>query len=358
MARRTPTEAWPVLRQLGGDLLGRGHAARSRHDRRARPPARATADRVVDSVCPYCAVGCAQKVYVKDEKVVQIEGDDDSPVSRGRLCPKGSATLQLTTGDSREHFVLHRRPFSTAWERLDLDTAMSMVADRLVAARADGWQDVDDDGHRLNRTMGVASLGGATLDNEENYLIKKLFTGLGIVQMENQARVCHSSTVVALGTTFGRGGSTTCAAGPAARRLHRHRGQQLRRGPPGRVPVGDGGQAPRRPKIIHVDPRFTRTSAVADKHVPIRAGSDIALLGGRHQLRARGPRRVVPRVRAALHERRHPGPRGLPGHRGARRGVLRPRGRARAPRPAWQYDEVSWQYDGSVVAVQPPAAAT
>jgi formate dehydrogenase major subunit len=276
--RRTPTDAWPVLRQLRGDLLGRGRAARSRTTDELAPRT-STADRVVDSVCPYCAVGCGQKVFVKDERVVQIEGDPDSPVSRGRLCPKGSATLQLTTGSSREHFVLYRKPFGTGWERLDLDTALSMVADRLIGSRARGWQDVDDDGHRLNRTMGVASLGGATLDNEENYLIKKLFTGLGIVQIENQARVCHSSTVVALGTTFGRGGSTTslqdlqhadCIVIEGSNFAEAH-------------PVGFQWVMEaklRGAKIIHVDPRFTRTTAVADKHIPLRVGTDIALLGG------------------------------------------------------------------------------
>ena len=148
----------------------------------------ATADRVVQSVCPYCAVGCGQKVFVKDEKVVQIEGDPDSPVSRGRLCPKGSASLQLTTAGSRQYKVRYRRPFGTEFEDLDLDTAMDMIADRVLAARRQGWQwDVDDD--RTRRTLGFASLGGATLDNEENYLIKKLFTALGAIQIENQARI-------------------------------------------------------------------------------------------------------------------------------------------------------------------------
>ena len=121
-------------------------------------------------------------------KVVQIEGDPDSPVSRGRLCPKGSASLQLTTGGSRQYRVKYRRPFGTKWEDLDLDTAMDMIADRVLAARRHGWQ-WDVDGNRTRRTLGFASLGGATLDNEENYLIKKLFTALGAIQIENQARI-------------------------------------------------------------------------------------------------------------------------------------------------------------------------
>jgi formate dehydrogenase major subunit len=148
----------------------------------------ATADRVVKSVCPYCAVGCGQNVYVKDDRVVQIEGDPDSPVSRGRLCPKGSASLQLTTGAARRYEVLYRPPHASDWQPLDLDTAMDMVADRVIATRRQTWQ-WEHEGKRVRRTMGIASLGGATLDNEENYLMKKLYTALGAVQIENQARI-------------------------------------------------------------------------------------------------------------------------------------------------------------------------
>jgi formate dehydrogenase major subunit len=143
---------------------------------------------VVKSVCPYCAVGCGQNVYVKSAKVVQIEGDPDSPVSRGRLCPKGSASLQLTTGSARRYEVLYRRPHGTDWEVLPLDRAMDMIADRVIETRRQGWQ-WEVEGQRTRRTMGFASLGGATLDNEENYLIKKLFTALGAIQIENQARI-------------------------------------------------------------------------------------------------------------------------------------------------------------------------
>jgi formate dehydrogenase major subunit len=148
-----------------------------------------TADRVAKSVCPYCAVGCAQRVFVKDEKVVQIEGDPDSPVSRGRLCPKGSASKNLVTSPLRVDKVRYRRPFGTEWEDLDLETAMEMIADRVVQARKDTWQEFDEKDRRVRRTLGIASLGGATLDNEENYLIKKLFTAMGAIQIENQARI-------------------------------------------------------------------------------------------------------------------------------------------------------------------------
>ena len=181
--------SWPVLRQLAGsDPLGRGSAVQS--ERTASWTARTeTADKVVKSVCPYCAVGCGQRVYVKDAKVVQIEGDPDSPVSRGRLCPKGSASEQLVNSPRRQTQVLYRRPHATDWEPLDLETATDMIADRVVASRARTWQQADEHGRPLRRTMGIAALGGATLDNEENYLIKKLFTALGAIQIENQARI-------------------------------------------------------------------------------------------------------------------------------------------------------------------------
>jgi formate dehydrogenase major subunit len=179
----------PVLRQLSGDPLALGRAVRSPRSERLRPRT-ATADKVVASICPYCAVGCAQKVYVKDEQVVQIEGDPDSPISRGRLCPKGSASRQLVNAPTREYKVKYRRPHGTAWEDLSLDEAMNMIADRVIATRDLTWEDKGPDGvTKYHRTRGFASLGGATLDNEENYLIKKLFTALGAIQIENQARI-------------------------------------------------------------------------------------------------------------------------------------------------------------------------
>jgi formate dehydrogenase major subunit len=180
---------WPVVRQIrGSDKLGRGSAVKSKTttQRRARTTA---SDHIVKSVCPYCAVGCGQNVFVKDSKVVHIEGDPDSPVSRGRLCPKGSASLQLTTGPARRYDVLYRRPGGTDWEVLDLDTAMDMVAERVIKTRRETWQWEDENCARVRRTMGIASLGGATLDNEENYLMKKLYTALGAIQIENQARL-------------------------------------------------------------------------------------------------------------------------------------------------------------------------
>ncbi len=180
---------WPVLRQLkNGDVLGLGDSAAS--NRTETLAARTKqADKVVGSVCPYCAVGCGQLVYVKDEKIIDIEGDPASPISHGCLCPKGAATFQLVTGSHRVSDVLYRRPYGTEWEKIPLEQAMDMVAARIKKTRDAHWEDHDEKGHPLRRTMAIAHLGGATLDNEENYLIKKLFTGLGIVQIENQARI-------------------------------------------------------------------------------------------------------------------------------------------------------------------------
>ena len=181
--------AWPVLRQLtSGDRLGLKDAARSSRTESWRGRIE-DSDRVVRSICPYCAVGCGQRVFVKADEITQIEGDPDSPISRGRLCPKGAASRALVGSPRREYRVKYRRPYGSRWEDLSLDQAMDMIADRVIAARREHWEDRDDQGRPLNRTTAVASLGGATLDNEENYLIKKLFTALGIVQVENQARI-------------------------------------------------------------------------------------------------------------------------------------------------------------------------
>ncbi len=180
---------WPVFKQLQQrDPLALGGTAFSPRSQ-ALTPRTQSADKAVQSVCPYCAVGCGQLVYVEDNKITDIEGDPNSPVSRGRLCPKGAATFQLVTGSHRTQHVLYRRPYGTAWEAIPLAQAMEMVAERVQATRDATWDAKTKDGNPLRRTLGIAHLGGATLDNEENYLIKKLFTGLGVVQVENQARI-------------------------------------------------------------------------------------------------------------------------------------------------------------------------
>jgi formate dehydrogenase major subunit len=181
---------WPLLRQVADprDRLGLAQSARSTRSEALRPRTE-RAERVVKSVCPYCGVGCGQRVFVEHDQVTQIEGDPDSPISRGRLCPKGAASRSLVNSDLRQYRCLYRRPRSAKWEQIPLDQAMEMIADRVIETRRRTWQDRDEHGNLLRRTMGIAHLGGATLDNEENYLIKKLYMGLGIVQVENQARI-------------------------------------------------------------------------------------------------------------------------------------------------------------------------
>jgi formate dehydrogenase major subunit len=144
---------------------------------------------MTESVCPYCAVGCSQVVYTRDGELVDIEGNPRGPINQGTLCPKGSASRQLIQQPGRLTKVLYRRPYGTEWEELELEQAMDMIAERVIAAREAGWQDVNERGWKVDRTMGFCSLGGATIDNEENYLIKKSFTALGAVQIENQARI-------------------------------------------------------------------------------------------------------------------------------------------------------------------------
>jgi formate dehydrogenase major subunit len=180
---------WPVWNQIANrDLEGLGDSACSR--RTGELAARtAAADKVVASVCPYCGVGCGQLVYVKNERIIDIEGDPRSPISNGCLCPKGAATFQLVTGSHRVQHVLYRRPHGTSWEQIPLEQAMDMVTERVKKTREEHWEHATEDGLELRRTMAIAHLGGATLDNEENYLIKKLFNSLGIVQIENQARI-------------------------------------------------------------------------------------------------------------------------------------------------------------------------
>ena len=181
--------SWPFLKQIRDrDPIALGKTAATERTRTLQPRTN-QAHRVVGSICPYCAVGCGQLVYVKDEKIINIEGDPASPISNGCLCPKGAATFQLVTNSHRVQHALYRRPHSRKWEQIPLDQAMEMIAQRVKKTRDENWEETTPDGEPVRRTMSMAHLGGATLDNEENYLIKKLFSGLGIVQIENQARI-------------------------------------------------------------------------------------------------------------------------------------------------------------------------
>jgi formate dehydrogenase major subunit len=180
-------DGWPLLRQIRHGHDGTGLEARSVRTRSLLPKNHGA--EVARSVCPYCAVGCGQLVYHRDGRLVSIEGDPESPVSRGRLCPKGSNSFELLTHAGRETRVKYRKPFSTRWESLDLETAMDMIADRVWDTRERTFVE-ERDGQPLMQTAAMAHLGGATLDNEENYLIKKLFAaGLGMVCISNQARI-------------------------------------------------------------------------------------------------------------------------------------------------------------------------
>jgi formate dehydrogenase major subunit len=182
-------DAWPVVRQLTSrDRLALGRSAQS-HKHSGLAPRTEEADAVTKTICPYCAVGCGQRVYTRNGEITQIEGDPDSPISRGRLCPKGAASRSYVQSPLREYRVKYRRSYSREWESLDLDTAIDMISDRLIKTREETWEDADEEGRHLHRTLGFAHLGGATLDNEENYLIKKFFTAMGAIQIENQARI-------------------------------------------------------------------------------------------------------------------------------------------------------------------------
>ncbi len=180
-------ERWPVIRQIQTGSNGTGVEAMSRHTKNLAPKNHDA--EFTRSICPYCGVGCGQMVFHKDGELISIEGDPGSPISRGHLCPKGSDTFELHTHPNRLTTVKYRRPYGTEWEEIPLEHAMDMVADRVWESRNRTFVE-EQDGEKVMHTKAVAHLGGATLDNEENYLIKKLFTGgLGMVCVSNQARI-------------------------------------------------------------------------------------------------------------------------------------------------------------------------
>lgn len=145
---------------------------------------------VTESVCPYCAVGCGQLIFSKAGKLIDIEGDPESPISQGHLCPKGANAFQLAVNSHRVRDVLYRAPNSDHWETRTIDWALDQIAQRVKAARDADFTGRDEQRRLLNSVRNIGTLGGATIDNEENYLIKKLFSGgLGVVSIENQARI-------------------------------------------------------------------------------------------------------------------------------------------------------------------------
>jgi formate dehydrogenase major subunit len=174
---------------LVGRVMDMGLGPGAASDGTLNANARIAGLKVTESVCPFCAVGCGQLVYTRGDELVDIEGNPRSPINQGTLCPKGASSRQLVQQPGRLTKVRYRRPGGTEWEELELERAMDMIAERVIASRESGWQDADRRGLRVDRTLGFAHLGGATLDNEENYLIKKLFAAMGAIQIENQARI-------------------------------------------------------------------------------------------------------------------------------------------------------------------------
>jgi formate dehydrogenase major subunit len=270
--------------------------------------------KVFPGVCPYCAVGCAQLIYVKDGKIVDIEGDPDTPHTEGALCPKGSSTYQLSVNARRWFKPMYRAPGSDRWEEKPLDWMMEQIAQRVKKTRdatfvetvtpepkvdaqpkpeakspakpgtgdspypAEAKAEAPGKPITVNRCEGIAWLGSSVLDNEENYLIAKLSRALGLVNLENSARLCHSATVPALGATFGRGAMTTNLIDVINADVIMPTSNWAECHPVSYKWVMKAKE--RGAKIIHVDPRFTRTSATADIWVPIRSGTNIVYFGG------------------------------------------------------------------------------
>ncbi len=233
--------------------------------------------KVFPGVCPYCAVGCAQLIYVRDNKIIDIEGDSDCPHTEGALCPKGSSTFQLSINDTRITKALYRAPGSDKWEEKPLDWMMEQIAQRVRKTRDETFVEREKD-ITVNRCDGVALMGSSVLDNEENYLIAKLGRSLGVTYLENSARICHSATVPALGATFGRGAMTTNLIDVMNADVIMPTSNWAECHPVSYKWVMKAKE--RGAKIIHVDPRFTRTSATADIWVPIRSGTNIVFFGG------------------------------------------------------------------------------
>ena len=232
-------------------------------------------------VCPYCAVGCAQLIYVKDGKIIDIEGDPDTPHTEGALCPKGSSTYQVSINERRITKCMYRAPGSDRWEEKPLDWMMAEIAKRVKKTRDETFVEkakVGDKEVTVNRCEGIAWMGSSVLDNEENYLIAKLSRGMGLVNLENSARICHSATVPALGATFGRGAMTTNLIDVVNADVIMATSNWAECHPVSYKWVMKAKE--RGAKIIHVDPRFTRTSATADIWVPIRSGTNIVYFGG------------------------------------------------------------------------------
>jgi len=231
------------------------------------------------TICPYCGVGCGVLMAVENGKIVNIEGDPDHPVNQGSLCSKGASLYQLANNERRLTKVLYRAPGSPDWEEKDWEWAIDQVARRIKETRDAGWLEKDEEGHLVNRTEAVASVGSVFPNSEECYLMSKAQRALGLVYIENEARICVSSAVAANSETLGRGpmtnhwidlGNSDCI-------------MAIGSNPAETFPNAFGWITQAKDKgakLIHVDPRFTRTSAKADIYARLRSGTDIAFVGG------------------------------------------------------------------------------
>ncbi len=243
-------------------------------------PQRVKHGKEITSICGYCGGGCGLIVTVNEGKVVNTEGDPDHPINEGALCSKANAIYQIANNDLRLKKVQYRAPGSDKWEEKTWEWAINKIADNVKKTRDATWVTKDNDGNVVNRTEGIAHIGGAALNTEECYLITKLMRALGLIYIEHEARLCHSSTVAGLAASFGRGAmtnhwtdikNTDCMLiiGSNAFENHVISSHQAMK-----AKKNNGA------KIISLDPRFTRTSSKADIYAPFRPGTDIALIGG------------------------------------------------------------------------------
>ena len=233
------------------------------------------------SVCTFCACGCGMVGYVKDGKLINLEGDPDHIVNEGSLCSKGSTMSVLPNSESRQGTPLYRAPGATQWQEISWDEAIQRVAGKIKSTRDNHWISLESDGTKTvnaNRCDALGFIGGAQVHNEECYLMAKMTRILGVSFLEHQARLCHSSTVPALSASFGRGAMTNSWQDIANAKVILIEGSNAAENHPLSMKWVARAKA-RGAKVIHVDPRFTRTSKIADIHAQIRPGTDIAFLG-------------------------------------------------------------------------------
>lgn len=244
-----------------------------------KPSAKLSGTRETTTICPYCGVGCGLIVSTRDGKIVNIEGDPDHPINQGSLCSKGSALFQVGVNKRRLEKVLYRKPYGTSWEEISWKEALSRIARRIKDTRDATFQEKDGE-VTVNRTNGIASLGGAALDNEECYALSKFARILGITYLEHQARLCHSSTVAGLAASFGRGIMTNHWIDIKNADVILIMGSNAAENHPISFRWVTRAMEDRGAKLIVVDPRFTRSASLAHVYAPIRPGTDLAFVGG------------------------------------------------------------------------------